>query len=133
MDSFNFNYSKKYYSKQVRHIRTDVHITTQKMKFSIKDLFSICDQIRRKLTQLSVQCIYEEMAECSVFIQYMVLQEYLYANSKFQKYISSKMILNPSRPNPGRREKINLNFYFHTSLWCLKRFYQSLKGLHKTF
>ena len=28
---------------------------------------------------------------------------------------------NPSRPNPGRREKIKLNFYFHTSLWCLKK------------
>ena len=26
--------------------------------------------------------------------------------------------------------KINLQFYFHTSLWCLKRFYESL---HKTF
>ena len=25
--------------------------------------------------------------------------------------------------------KINLNFYFHTSLWCLKRFYE---GVHKT-
>ena len=23
---------------------------------------------------------------------------------------------NPSRPDPGRREKINLKFYFHTSL-----------------
>ena len=23
---------------------------------------------------------------------------------------------NPSRPNPGLREKIKLNFYFHTSL-----------------
>ena len=33
---------------------------------------------------------------------------------------------NPSRPNPGRREKIKVNFYFHASLW-------SLKGLHKTF
>ena len=22
--------------------------------------------------------------------------------------------LNPSRPNPGGREKININFYFHT-------------------
>ena len=22
--------------------------------------------------------------------------------------------------------KINLNFYFHTSLWCLKRFYEGL-------
>ena len=39
----------------------------------------------------------------------------------------------PSRPNPRRREKINLNFYFHTSLWCLKRFYESLKGLYKPF
>ena len=26
--------------------------------------------------------------------------------------------------------KIDLNFYFHTSLWCLKRFYEGLKG-HK--
>ena len=34
------------------------------------------------------------------------------------------MSINPSRLNPGRREKINLNFYFHTSLWCLKRFYE---------
>ena len=31
-----------------------------------------------------------------------------------------------TRSNPGRREKINLNFYFHTSLWCLKMFYESL-------
>ena len=26
--------------------------------------------------------------------------------------------------------EINLIF-FHTSLWCLKRFYEGLKGLHK--
>ena len=26
--------------------------------------------------------------------------------------------------------KIKLNFYFHTSLWCLKRFYEGLKGLN---
>ena len=31
------------------------------------------------------------------------------------------------RPNPGRREKIKLNFYFHTSLRCPKRFYEGLK------
>ena len=29
--------------------------------------------------------------------------------------------------------KIKLNFYFHNSLWCLKSFYEDLKGLHKTF
>ena len=39
--------------------------------------------------------------------------------------------LNRSSPDPGRREKINLNFYFHTSSWCLKRFYEGLKGQDK--
>ena len=29
--------------------------------------------------------------------------------------------------------KIKTNFYFHTSLWCLIRFYEGLSGLHKTF
>ena len=32
-------------------------------------------------------------------------------------------MFNPSRPDPGQREKIDLNFYFHPFLWCLKRFY----------
>ena len=31
-------------------------------------------------------------------------------------------IFNPLSYIPGRREKNNLNFYFRTSLWCLKRF-----------
>ena len=47
--------------------------------------------------------------------------------------VKKKNKFNRSHPNPGRREKINLNFYFQTSLWCLKRFYEGLKGLHKTF
>ena len=42
-------------------------------------------------------------------------------------------LINPSRPNLGRKEKIKLNLYFHTSFWCLKRFYEGLKDLHKTF
>ena len=29
--------------------------------------------------------------------------------------------------------KINLNSYFHLSLWCRKRFFEDLKGVHKTF
>ena len=43
------------------------------------------------------------------------------------------LVKDPSRPNAGRREKINLKFYFHTSLWCLKRFYEGFKGFRKTF
>ena len=41
------------------------------------------------------------------------------------------MDINLSRPYPGRREKINLSSYFHTSFWCLKRLYEKLKGLQK--
>ena len=41
--------------------------------------------------------------------------------------------VNPSHPHPKRGEKSNLNFNFHTFLWCLKRFYEGLKGFHKTF
>ena len=29
-------------------------------------------------------------------------------------------------PIPGEEKK--LKFYFHTSLWCLKRFYEGLQG-----
>ena len=47
-------------------------------------------------------------------------------------YQTETRVPNPFRPNPGRRENINLNFYFHTSLWCLKWFYEDLKDL-KTF
>ena len=43
------------------------------------------------------------------------------------------IFLNPSLPDPWRTEKINLNFYFHTSLWYLKKFYEGPKGLHKIF
>ena len=40
-----------------------------------------------------------------------------------------KVNLNLSHPDTERREKINLNFYFRTSLWGLKRFCEGLKGL----
>ena len=41
------------------------------------------------------------------------------------------LYLNPFHPNPGRREKINLNFYSHTSLWCLKGFYEGFNAFIK--
>ena len=43
--------------------------------------------------------------------------------------ISGGIEVNSSPSDHRRREKINLNFYFHTSLWYLKEF----KDLHKTF
>ena len=41
--------------------------------------------------------------------------------------------MNSSRPDPGRKEKINLNFYFDTSLRFLRRFNESLKAFIKPF
>ena len=42
-------------------------------------------------------------------------------------YMFQSQPINSSRPDPGRKEKINWIFYFHGSLWCLKRFYEDLK------
>ena len=41
--------------------------------------------------------------------------------------------INRKTERMNEEKKIKLNVYFHTSLWCLKRFYEGLKGLHKTF
>ena len=42
-------------------------------------------------------------------------------------------MLTPLVPIPDEKKKIKLDIYLHTSLWCLKRFYEGLQGLHKTF
>ena len=54
----------------------------------------------------------------------------LFYRKFFQK--SKEESLNPSRLVPGRREKINLNFYFHISLCCFERFYGGLIGYTKS-
>ena len=36
------------------------------------------------------------------------------------------ILVNHFRPDPGQKEKINLNFNFRTCLRCLKRFYEDL-------
>ena len=45
-------------------------------------------------------------------------------NAKIRR---KKIILNPSRPNPGQREKIKLNFYFHTLCGASKGFIKALR------
>ena len=46
---------------------------------------------------------------------------------EFKYLLNTTEIVNPSHPDPGRRENINLKFCFHTSLSYLKRFYQGFK------
>ena len=41
--------------------------------------------------------------------------------------------IKPSPSNPGRREKIKLDVYFYTSLWCLIGFMKAFKAFVKLF
>ena len=76
---------------------------------------------------------------CRLTLQFLLeakkLLKDLYNYSVMFSYDDEKRLkfLNPHRADPGQRELINLIIYFHTSLWCFKRFYEGLKGLHKTF
>ena len=47
---------------------------------------------------------------------------------------TKRPILTLNVPIPDKvKFKIKLNFYFDTSLWCLKRLHEGLEGLHKPF
>ena len=50
-------------------------------------------------------------------------------SSNYHRILGS---INLSCLDPEWREKINLNFYFRTSLWCIKRLYEGRKD-RKTF
>ena len=66
-------------------------------------------------------------------------QEYLQSSaySAFSINLASRKPtshLNPSRSVPVKEKKLTLIFFFfHNSLWYLKRFYEGLKDLHKTY
>ena len=49
----------------------------------------------------------------------------------FDEFFVRSLDTDPSSPNPGQRQKVKSNFYLHTSMWCLKRFYEGLKALRK--
>ena len=53
--------------------------------------------------------------------------------SFFKTFVAFTFCLTLLTPIPDKEKKIKLYFYFHTSLWCLKRFYEGLKGFHKIF
>ena len=82
-----------------------------------------------------------QLQELQIFFYYRIIQRGTHnkvfpniSNTESQhqnRFLTSK--LNPSHPNPGQREKINLNFYFHTSLRYLKWFCEGFKSLHKSF
>ena len=43
----------------------------------------------------------------------------------FRKAVFLTGLFDLSRPGSRQRQKVNLYSYFHTSQWCLKRFYEN--------
>ena len=52
-----------------------------------------------------------------------VLRKFAILTGKHQSWNFSSSL---SVPVPDKVKKIKLNFYFHTSLWCLRKFYEGL-------
>ena len=93
-----------------------INIIKKKLKIRTLKLITLCTAFSSKSLTLwtcSVLC-----SPSFIFVYWGVKNIGLI--SVFTDYVK------PSRPNLGQGEKINLNFCFHFSLWCLKRFYEGL-------
>ena len=62
---------------------------------------------------------------CVSFIFAVIILSDDAVNLGFVKYFSN-LLTGPFISESCIKIKINLNFYFHTSLWCLKKFYEGL-------
>ena len=105
--------------------------TAQKMKFSVKDFFSKCDQIRSFLwiwSHLRKKSLIENFIFCAVSCL-----AGMSTVVPLEKLTIILTLLAPCISESCIKIKINSIFHFQTSLWCLKRFYEGFKGLHKTF
>ena len=75
---------------------------------------------------------FENNLDCYV-IHFIIQAETSLSNRYLSDVTKDLMIvqLNPSRSYLIRRERINLNLYFHKSLWYLKMFYRGFTVLLK--
>ena len=71
------------------------------------------DEITKLVNEITKLCIKKE--ECSCFIYFFALIDPTFS----KKFVKIK--------------KIDLNFYFHYSFWYIKKFYDGLYGVHKSF
>ena len=102
-------------------------ITTQKMKFSIKDFFSKCDQIRSFLwiwSHLRKKSLIENFIFCAVSCL-----AGMSTVVPLEKLTIILTLLAPCISESCIKTKINSIFHFQTSSWCLKRFYEGFKDL----
>ena len=77
---------------------------------------------------------FENNLDCYV-IHFIIQAETSLSNRYLSDVTKDLMIvqLNPSRSDLIRREKINVNLYFHKSLWYHKMFYEGFTVLFKYY
>ena len=106
-----FFYSVADSENNLKLSRKNRYITAQKMKFSIKDFFSKCDQIRRKLRIWS-HLLKKSLVENSIFFEEIFI--YIINKYTFEKARSIQDVT-ISRTNQKRF------FYCSVSSFCLNK------------
>ena len=88
--------------------------TAQKMKFSIKDFFSKCDQIRRKLricSHLLKKSLMENFIFCAVLVDHYI---------KTIKAIPALFCLKYVMKNIVSHSSIDVSMVVRMTVWCCK-------------
>ena len=68
------------------------------------------------------KCQRDDRIDETLSFDILLCRQILRSEAEIKVFVS----FNPLHLNPGEREKINLSFYFHPFLWCLKRFNEGL-------
>ena len=100
-------------------------VNTERYEISLH-IHSECGKIRTRNNS-----VFGHFSRSDAMIWFKMNQFKALISQRDCSHSNRPMDINLSRPYPGRREKINLSSYFHTSFWCLKRLYEKLKGLQK--
>ena len=97
---------------------------------------SSSEALDRKCSSFSVHYFHQDTVLLLRSLQTNILSSILISRSKNVACVSQCSSFSSDSPGyihltlpvpiPDEEKKIKLNFYFHTSFWCLKRFYEGL-------
>ena len=97
----------------------------------------ITDELTAKNSVIDVlqraKCTSQECENVIFFYSSVLIARNEKYDRPFMNTFSSLTLLVPCISESCIEINIKLHFYFHTSLWCLKRFYEGLESLYKTF
>ena len=123
----------------------EIHQTFIKINSLLRSNKNESQWLIRKSKEKRTEREYYYWKDCLLKISKAIVIRLLMAFLDSLKFLLHKNNLRYVRQNTGltlpalstsvicTKININLNYYFHISLWCLKMFYEDLKELHKNF